>query len=105
MTKHIFFYVFKPAFVKAFSEENIRSAYNPDLVLNSIGAYPNTDVVAAYSGDEKEPKTPYTAKSLRRFQICFAKNSTKAFQRKLFKANMTLTAEREIAMHRAECFN
>jgi hypothetical protein len=115
MTKRMFFGIFKSAFVKAFSEENIRSAwlktglwpYNPDLVLDSIRAYPNTDIVEkseTHSGNERELKTPYTAKSIRRFQTCFAKNPTKALQRKLFKANMTLAAEREIAIHRAECF-
>jgi hypothetical protein len=75
MTKRMFFGIFKPAFVKAFSEENIRSVwlktglwpYNPDLVLDSIRAYPNTDAIEkseAYSGNERELKTPYTAKSI-----------------------------------------
>lgn len=68
MTKWKFFGIFKPAFLKAFSEENIQSAwsntglwpYDPDLILNSIRVCPNTDIIAEKDG----VKTPYMAKSI-----------------------------------------
>jgi hypothetical protein len=114
MTKRMFFGVFKPAFEKAFSEENIRSAWaktgiwplNPGVVLDAIAPRPNSDITEELpQKPDREPgevKTPYTAKSIRQFHLIYAKNPTKALQRKLFKANMTLAAEREIANHRAD---
>jgi hypothetical protein len=113
MTKRMFYGCFKPAFEKAFSEENIRSAwsktglwpYDPNLVLDPIRARLNTDAAVENKvRDPNEVKTLYTLKSIRHFQAHFAKNPTKALQRKLFKANMQLAAEREFATHRAECF-
>ena len=113
MTKRMFYGCFKPAFEKAFCVENIESAwkktglwpYDPSLVLDPFKARPNTDIpVKTEVRDPNEVKTPYTSKSIRHFQAHFAKNPTKQLQRKLFKANMQLAAEREIATHRAECF-
>ena len=116
MTKRLFFGVFKPAFLQAFSEENIRSAwsktglwpYDPDLVLNTMKVKPNSDKEVgnkeAQDRSNGELKTPKTSKSIRRFQKHFANNPTKELQRKLFKANLTLAAEREIAVHRAAAF-
>jgi chemotaxis protein histidine kinase CheA len=116
MTKRFFFGIFKPAFKKAFSEENIRSAwsktglwpYNPDVVLDAIRARLNTDKNNKKDDElprnpDGEVKTLYTAKSIRRFQMHYARNPTKDLQRKLFKANEVLAAEREINAYRAEC--
>ena len=110
MTKRLFFGIFKPAFEKAFSEENIWSAwsktglwpYNPDIVLNAIRARPNTDKINEKDKSDREVKTPYTTKSIRRFYKHSARNPTKDLQRKLFKANILLAVEQEINAHWAE---
>jgi hypothetical protein len=39
---------------------------------------------------------------MRCFHFAYSKNPTKELQQKLFKANLTLAIEREIANHRAE---
>ena len=80
MTKRFFFGIFKPAFKKAFSKENIRSAwsktglwpYNPDVVLDTIRARLNTNKNNKKDDElpckpDREVKTPYTTKSIRRF--------------------------------------
>jgi len=109
----MFYRLFKPAFEKAFSIKNIKSAwqktglwpYDPPIVLDIFKERPNTDILVNIDvRDPNEVKTLYTSKSIRHFQAQFAKNPTKQLQRKLFKANMHLAAEREIAIHRAECF-
>jgi hypothetical protein len=77
MTKRLFFGVFKPAFLDAFSEENIRSAwsqtglwpYDPGIILNPMKAKPNSDkdVEKEILRLNGELKTPKTSKSIRRF--------------------------------------
>ena len=113
MTKRMFYGLFKLAFEKAFSIENIESAwqkiglwpYDPPVVLDIFKERPNTDILVNINvRDPNEVKTPYTSKSIRHFQAQFAKNPTKQLQRKLFKANMHLIAEREIAIYKAKCF-
>jgi hypothetical protein len=113
MTKRMFYGLFKPAFEKAFSIANIMSAwsktglwpYDPPIVLDIFKQRPNTDIpLRIEARDPNEVKTPYTSKSIRHFQAQFAKNPSKLLQRKLFKANMYLAAEAQIATHRAEAF-
>ena len=109
----MFYKLFKPAFKKAFFVKNIGFAqqktslqlYDPLKVLDIFKERPNTNIlINTEVQDPNKVKTLYTLKSIRHFQARFAKNPTKQLQQKLFKANMHLVVEREIAIYKAKYF-
>ena len=102
MKKRNFLDRFRPAWNKAFTQENIQRAFekpgiwplNPDLVLNVLTAplslLPANDTPESL---ELQVKTPRSAKSIRHFQNDYLRNPNPIKLKKLFKANEELAAQ------------
>ena len=101
MSKCLFWRLFKPAWETAFSEKNILSSfektgifpYNPDLVLDVIQIPPQSPK------SQDEPKTPLTSRSIRRAQKVYKLDPSKKNLDLLFKSQVKLAAQYEIALH------
>lgn len=105
MSKRKFWSLFKSAFLKAFSQENIQSAFR------KAGIWPtdNTIVLHAITQPSTPPqtqiklvqrlKTPLTSKSIRQFHISYRRSPTKEKLQKLFKANERLAAQHSVDEH------
>jgi hypothetical protein len=100
MSKRLFWKIFSPAWNKAFSSQNIASAWtktglfplNPAIVLTKI-------IAPTVPAKNQELQTPMTSRTIRRFQKSFLSSPTAAKTKLLLKANERLAAEHSIAIH------
>jgi hypothetical protein len=103
--------LFRSAWRTAFTEENIRHAfekpgilpYNPALVLSLITC-PITppQAIKAQSTSSPQLKTPWSSKSIRLFQADYLKDPTNAKLQRLFNANEDLAAQAALDQHTKE---
>jgi DDE superfamily endonuclease len=101
MSKRLFWKLFLPSWIAAFSPENVVSAwtktglfpFDPEVVLAQIAKPPTPTA-------KEKVQTPMTGRTIRRFQEDFLRSPTAAKQQLLLKANERLAAEHSIAIHR-----
>ena len=105
MTKRRFQSLFSPAWEKAFTKDNIKSAFakariwlvDQKQVVDTItrpSTPPQTKVELPY-----RLKTPLSSKSIRQFQISYQANPTNKKLQLLFKANKRLAAQHAVDEH------
>jgi DDE superfamily endonuclease len=105
MTKRRFWSLFLPAWEKAFTEDNIKSAFakagiwpvDQKRVVDTI-TRPSTPPPTQIESPHRL-KTPLTSKSIRQFQISYRNNPTNEKLHLLFKANERLTAQHAVDEH------
>ena len=105
MTKRKFWALFKPAWERAFTEDNITNAFkktriwplNKDIVCNII-TRPSTPP-QTQNDDPNRLKTPLTTKSIRHFQISYRRSPNPEKLQLLFKANEILATQHSIDEH------
>jgi hypothetical protein len=103
MTKRLFYRAFKPAFLKAFTEKNIKSAFEKP----GIFPYNPKKVLAILTKPEPEPivlepqtiKTPMTCRAIRRVERAIKKSPSESKIALLAKAAEALAAQHSIDAH------
>ena len=96
MTKGLFWPRFKIAFDKAFTEENIQSAFRKSgiwLIDRSIIIKTITRPTLSSPEKAQELRMPKTSKAIRRFQLVYDKEPTKDKVKKLFATTLYLSAQ------------
>jgi hypothetical protein len=104
MKKRHFLKLFRAAWDKSFTEENILKAFanlgiwplKLEIVLSIITRLVTPPLVIDPTQSIEEVKTPKSAKSIRYFQNDYRKNLTKLKLEKLFKANIELSIQAEL---------
>jgi hypothetical protein len=110
LTKRNFWNVFKKAWIQAFTEKNIKSAFaktgiNPqdsELVIAQIRPEDPPKPATPLRKSYNEIRTPYSAIALRRAKKEWRINPNKALVEKVLKANEKLSARVQIAEYRCE---
>jgi hypothetical protein len=96
ITKELFWPRFKIAFNKAFTKENIQSAFRKSGIWpTDRSAIIKTITRPMLSSPEKtqELRTPKTSKAICRFQLAYNKELTKDKVKKLFATTLHLSAQ------------
>jgi hypothetical protein len=102
MTKGLFWPRFKIAFDKAFTEENIQSAFRKSGIWPTDGSTViKTISRPTLSSPEKTQglRTPKTSKAIRRFQLAYDKEPTEDKVKKLFATTLHLSAQVACLQH------
>jgi hypothetical protein len=103
MTKNLFYPIFKDAFQKAFTESNIKSAFektgifplHPEVILSTI-RQPQPPTVSPCAN---KLRTPKSCRSLRRMQKAYLLKPNKQLLTKLFNAGTQLAAQNSVNQH------
>jgi len=102
MTKSMFWPMFKRAFDKAFTEDNIQSAFRKSGIWPTDGSkIIKTITRPTLSSPEKsqELRTPKTSKAIRRFHVAYEKEPTEDKVKKLFATTLHLSAQVACLQH------
>ncbi|KIM98267.1 hypothetical protein OIDMADRAFT_31087 [Oidiodendron maius Zn] len=103
MSKALFYSLFETAWVAAFTEDNIRHAWqksglwpiDSEKILSQVIRPP----LISSTSDLPLLKTPRSSKSIRYFQKSYIQSPSSILQQKLFKTNKVLAAELAILKH------
>ena len=106
ITKRDFLQIFRAAWVKSFSEANIKGGFaktsiwpmKPRIVLDAIICRPET-LPDTQIDSNKPSLTPMTSKSIRRAQKAYRKNPTKENLDLILRSQERLAAQHEIDRH------
>jgi hypothetical protein len=96
MTKELFWPRFKIAFNKAFTKENIQSAFRKSgiwLIDGSVIIKTITRPTLSSPEKTQELRTPKTSKVIRRFQLAYDKEPTEDKVKKLFATTLYLSVQ------------
>jgi hypothetical protein len=103
MSKRMFYGMFKVAWAKAFTKENIISAFaktgiwpfNPEIVMAAI----RPPVQIIQGNETPNVKTPMTCRAVRRAQKAYEKEPTRKNLELIFRATSRLAAQSSIQKH------
>jgi len=105
MTKGLFWTVFKPAFDKAFTVDNIQSAFKKSGIWPTNGSRIITTITRPRpSSPDKtqELRSPRTSKAIRRFQVAYNRDPTEDKVKKLFATTLHLSTQVACLQHQNE---